>query len=96
MTLGIYSNASPMATLEGCAGWGEPLRVLLLALSFRDDLRELWSRRRDFSLLPLRPSEALSRLGGTRSMSRSKFGFVAVLAVFRCGTGSKTGPHQLW
>jgi hypothetical protein len=43
MTLGIYSNARPMATLETKRRLGEPLRVLLLALSFRDDLRELWS-----------------------------------------------------
>ena len=43
MTLEIYSNASPMATREAQRRLGEPLRVLLLALSFRDDLRELWS-----------------------------------------------------
>jgi hypothetical protein len=43
MTLGIYSNARPMATLETKRRLGEPLRVLLLANSFTDDLRELWS-----------------------------------------------------
>ena len=43
MTLEIYSNASPMATREAQRRLGEPLQVLLLALSFRDDLRELWS-----------------------------------------------------
>jgi len=43
MTLEIYSNASPMATLEAKRRLGAPLRVLLLALSFRDDLRELWT-----------------------------------------------------
>ena len=35
-------------------------------------------------------------LGGAHSMSRSNFRFVAVLAVFCCGTGRKRSPHQLW
>jgi hypothetical protein len=43
MTLGIFSNASPMATREAKRRLGEPLQVLLLALCFGDDLRELWS-----------------------------------------------------
>ena len=43
MTLEIYSNASPMATREAQRTLGEPLQVLLIALSFRDDLREHWS-----------------------------------------------------
>jgi len=34
MTLGIYSKASPMATLEAKRRLGGPLRVLDLALSF--------------------------------------------------------------
>jgi hypothetical protein len=44
MPLGIYSNASPIATLKAKRRLGEPLQVLLLALPFRDDLRDLWSR----------------------------------------------------
>ena len=43
MTLEIHSNASPMATREAQRRPGEPFQVLLLALSFGDDLRELWS-----------------------------------------------------
>ena len=43
MTLEIYSNASPMATREAQRRPGKSLQVLLLALSFGDDLRELWS-----------------------------------------------------
>ena len=43
MTSGIYSNASPMATREAQRRLAGAPRVLLLALSFRDHLRELWS-----------------------------------------------------
>ena len=43
MALEIYRNASLMATREAQRRLGEPLQALLLALSFRDDLRELWS-----------------------------------------------------
>ena len=43
---------------------------------------------------PMATSEAQRRLGGAPSKSRSKFGFVAALAVFCCCTGTKAGPHQ--
>ena len=64
MALEVYRNASLMATREAQRRLGEPLQALLLALSFRDDLRELWSGRRDLNLGPLRLGEAQNRLGG--------------------------------
>jgi hypothetical protein len=46
--------------------------------------------------VPMVTREAQRRLRGAPSMRSPILGFVAVLAVFCCCTGSKRGPHHFW
>jgi hypothetical protein len=70
-------------------GWGEPLRVLLLAVSFRDDLRELWRGDTIFACGLFVPCEAQTSLRGALRRSGHISLSLLYLPCFCCCTGSE-------